>query len=182
MREWLLFNANSEFFSWREHVTFWWDVNDVCFVLDQHDELDFCSGCSLKQLSAGKYVTPIGNNILIPSQQSLLLLLSAACLVEKNKYQFDSLWLDPTRAQFTIYHTQGEHANHYTTDAVSRILEVAILDYKIFLLDQSFAGPSWSWLYGSWIYNCLCNQCLSPLKLWVWTPFMARCTQYNIMW
>jgi hypothetical protein len=32
-------------------------------------------------------------------------------------------------------------------------------------------GPSWSWpwLYGSWIYNYLCNQCLSPLQLWVWT-------------
>jgi hypothetical protein len=28
----------------------------------------------------------------------------------------------------------------------------------------------------------LCNQCLSPLALWVWTLFMARCTQYNIMW
>ena len=27
-------------------------------------------------------------------------------------------------------------------------------------------GPSWSWSYGSWIYNYLCNQCLSPLKLW----------------
>jgi len=24
-------------------------------------------------------------------------------------------------------------------------------------------GLSWSWLYGSWIYNYLCNQCLSPL-------------------
>jgi hypothetical protein len=22
-------------------------------------------------------------------------------------------------------------------------------------------GPSWSWSYGSWIYNYLCNQCLS---------------------
>ena len=28
-------------------------------------------------------------------------------------------------------------------------------------------GPSWSWMYGSWIYNYLCNQCLSPLMLWV---------------
>jgi len=37
------------------------------------------------------------------------------------------------------------------------------------------------WSYVSWIYNYLCNQCLSPLKLWVRTPFMARCTQYNIM-
>jgi len=24
-------------------------------------------------------------------------------------------------------------------------------------------GPSWSWSYGSWIYNSLCNQYLSPL-------------------
>jgi hypothetical protein len=30
-------------------------------------------------------------------------------------------------------------------------------------------GVSWSWLHGSWIYNYLCNQCLSPLKLWVRT-------------
>ena len=38
------------------------------------------------------------------------------------------------------------------------------------------------WSYGSWIYNYLYNQCLSPLKLWVWTPFMARCNRYNFMW
>jgi len=37
-------------------------------------------------------------------------------------------------------------------------------------------------IYGSWIYNNLGNQCLSPLKLWVRTLFMARCTWYNIMW
>jgi len=24
--------------------------------------------------------------------------------------------------------------------------------------------------YGSWIYNYLCNQCLSPLKLWIRIP------------
>jgi len=24
-------------------------------------------------------------------------------------------------------------------------------------------GNLWSWSYGSWIYNYLCNQCLSPL-------------------
>jgi hypothetical protein len=40
----------------------------------------------------------------------------------------------------------------------------------------------WSWLYGSLINNYLCNQCLSPLKLWVWILLMGRCTQYKIMW
>ena len=34
--------------------------------------------------------------------------------------------------------------------------------------------------YGSWIYNYLCYQCLPPLKLWIRTLFMARCTRYKI--
>ena len=41
-------------------------------------------------------------------------------------------------------------------------------------------GPSWPWMYGTWIYNYLCNLCLSPLTLWVRIPLMAMCTQYNI--
>jgi hypothetical protein len=40
----------------------------------------------------------------------------------------------------------------------------------------SQTGLSWSWLYGSWIYNYLCNQCLSPLMLRVWISIRARCT------
>ena len=42
--------------------------------------------------------------------------------------------------------------------------------------------PYLSWLYGSYIYNYLCNQCLSARKLWVWIPLIARCSQYSIMW
>jgi hypothetical protein len=30
---------------------------------------------------------------------------------------------------------------------------------------------AWSWSYCSWIYNCLCNQYLSPLMLWVRIPY-----------
>ena len=41
---------------------------------------------------------------------------------------------------------------------------------------------SLSWSYGSWIYNYLCNKCLSSLKVWIRFPLMARCTRYNIMW
>ena len=33
----------------------------------------------------------------------------------------------------------------------------------------------------SWIYY-LSNQCLSPLKLRVRIPLIAKCTRYNIMW
>ena len=35
---------------------------------------------------------------------------------------------------------------------------------------------SWPWSCGSWIYNYLCNQCLSPLMLWVWISIRAKCT------
>ena len=34
----------------------------------------------------------------------------------------------------------------------------------------------WSWSYGSWIYKYLCNQCLSPLMLWVRISIRVRCT------
>jgi hypothetical protein len=34
-----------------------------------------------------------------------------------------------------------------------------------FQLISFYVGPSWSWSYGSWIYNYLCNQCLSPLQI-----------------
>ena len=47
---------------------------------------------------------------------------------------------------------------------------------------ESNLRPSWLWLYDSRIYNYLCNKCLSPLKLRVQIPLMARCTRYNIMW
>jgi hypothetical protein len=30
--------------------------------------------------------------------------------------------------------------------------------------------PSWLWPYGSWIYNYLCNQCMSPLNVSVRIP------------
>ena len=43
--------------------------------------------------------------------------------------------------------------------------------YVIYPVDKS--GPS---SYGSWIYSYLCNQCLSPLMLWVWISIRARCT------
>jgi hypothetical protein len=37
-------------------------------------------------------------------------------------------------------------------------------------------GPPLPWSYGSWIYNYLCNQCLSPLMLWVRISIREKCT------
>ena len=42
-------------------------------------------------------------------------------------------------------------------------------------------GSSCSWSYGSWIYNFLCNQCPSPLKLGVRILSWRGGLWYNIM-
>ena len=41
---------------------------------------------------------------------------------------------------------------------------------------DNMEGPSWPWSYGNWIYNCLCNRCLSPLMMSVRTLIRVRCT------
>jgi hypothetical protein len=69
------------------------------------DSLIFCYSLLLLYLSAC---------------QSLLFHLNAVCLAEKQTntnfivFSFTQAGLDPT-----IYHTHGEHVNHYTTDAVN---------------------------------------------------------------
>jgi len=45
--------------------------------------------------------------------------------------------------------------------------------FRSFLVSSnslSRKGPSWSWSYGNWIYNFICNQCLSALALWILIP------------
>ena len=110
--------SNFSAISWREQVNFQWDDDEVRFVLDQHAELDFYSARSLKQQSVDRHVTPLGHIILIPSHHSLLFLLNAACLAEKQ--QIPSLVFGLTRPGLEpmIYRTRGEHTNHYATNAV----------------------------------------------------------------
>ena len=38
-----------------------------------------------------------------------------------------------------------------------------LLFIRVRLVSVHSEGPLWSWSYGSWIYNYLCNQCLSQL-------------------
>jgi hypothetical protein len=47
------------------------------------------------------------------------------------------------------------------------ILQLCGYNFDSLCLSYYFQGPSYSRSYGSWIYNYLCNRCLSPLMLWV---------------
>ena len=72
-----------QFLSWGEQVNFQWDDDEVCFVLDQHAKLDFYIASSLKQQSADTL-------FWFPADQTLLILLNAACLAEMQ--QIPILW------------------------------------------------------------------------------------------
>jgi hypothetical protein len=60
----------------------------------------------------------------------------------------------------------------YTYDSVGWLVLWRLTPLKI----SNHEGPSWPWSYGGWIYNYLCNQCLSTLMLWVRLPLRAKCT------
>ena len=71
----------------------------------------------------------------------------------------------------------------YTLLCVSRsdMLLNTINIYTIILLSLVlYMWLSWPWSFGSWIYNYLCNQCLSPLTLWVRCEFeSSSCEVYS---
>ena len=57
--------------------------------------------------------------------------------------------------------------------------------YNVFFLMKNISfqlNPSQSWSYYSWNCHYPCNQCLSPLKLWVRTSSIVRYNRYDIMW
>ena len=59
------------------------------------------------------------------------------------------------------------------TPGTFKIYILYFLICRICLYKSVLGSPcSWSWSYGSRIYNYLCNQCLSPLTLWVQIKLM----------
>ena len=56
------------------------------------------------------------NNFPQEADPSLLFLLNVAFLTMKHKYQFQSLWFDPSEAR------THDHVNHYISDVVCYML------------------------------------------------------------
>jgi hypothetical protein len=111
----------------KNKLHFWWNGDDdVRFVLDQHPELDFYSPSSLKQQSTGRHCRSTlsfhtDTLFWFRTKQSLLFLINAACREATNtNFIVFGLTFGLTRSGFEpmIYCTRGEHANHYTTNAV----------------------------------------------------------------
>jgi hypothetical protein len=87
VRKLLLFNAVCTFFNYimvrRSYIQ--WDDNDVCFVLDQHAIFIVLANWNNK--SDSRHVTPLDTLPRFWTIQSLLFLLNAVCLAEKQQIQ-----------------------------------------------------------------------------------------------
>jgi hypothetical protein len=111
------------------------------------------------------------NNIAVILWRSLIVKLTIVDV---------SLKMTHSQARFSLSMTCTSHVWNLSLRCLK--ISCLVLSFVLcFVYFYIFSGPSWSWSYGSWIYNYLCNQCLSPLKLWVRIPFMAMCTRYNII-
>ena len=112
------FTPNDKSFSYIMTKTSYiqWVDHDVCFVLDQHNELDFHSSTSLQQQSAGRHVAPLRHIILILNQPVFTVPLNAAYLTEKQQIPTVQCLIWPG-VKPTIYHT-----HRYTNDAVIIIM------------------------------------------------------------
>ena len=102
-------------------------------------------------------------------------------LNKKQKYQYDISLCKFTDYKCTCTNFNMLKKNHLRNSGYNIPLSLNLIS-AIHHHHFDRQGPLWPWSYGSWIYNYPCNQCLSPLKLWVWIPIMARYTWYNIMW
>ena len=117
-------------------MRWWWGplcIRPTCWV-------GFNSASSLKQHSAGRHVAPLGHIILIPSLP-VFALSPWCCVLSGEATNANSSLVWPIRRlEPTIHRTWGEHANHYTTDAIPRIIYDTIYS-ELSLFDWNFDSP-----------------------------------------
>ena len=104
-----------------------WDDDEVCFVLDQHAELEFYSASSLKQQLRVDMSLHSDTLFWFRANQSLLFLRMFR--EEATNTNFIVFGLTRPGLEPNIYHTRGENANHYTTDVVYCIWKVAGINW-----------------------------------------------------
>ena len=52
-------------------------------------------------------------------------------------------------------------------DSIKFCLNYILFGFSKYIMS---VGPAWSWSYDSWLYNYLCNQCISPPTWWARIP------------
>jgi hypothetical protein len=112
------------------------------------------------------YVTPVGHNILIPSQPISALSPQWCVLIgEAAKINYIVFGITPPGLEPTIYRTRGEHAIHYTTDVVQIMIH--------FLLIQPHINQQHKNIKHIYIYRHLNIMCMLYCVILTWGPSFA---------
>ena len=150
---WLYYTARSTIFSIFMYIIL---HSSVYYLLHLHVHYFTQLGLLSSPSSCILYYT--ARSTIFPIFMYIILHSSVYYLPHLHVYYITQLGLLSSPSSCTLYYT-------------ARSTIFSIFMYIIF----NFPTPtkkvsSWSWPYGSWIYNYLCNQCLSPLTLWVRIP------------
>jgi hypothetical protein len=115
----------------------------------------------------------------------------------RNLHSYSFLKLEDIKWRKLVYHSYVKYNKSYHKWVINISLfdfpksnlfyfYICILDlniiYKYYYFLIIYRWPSWPWSYCSWIYNYLCNQCLSPLMLYDGISMRARCTTLCDLW
>jgi hypothetical protein len=97
------------------------------------------------------------NITIMTSQENFGLLLNLIYIVYYNIFNLNGI-----KSSVTLY-------SIYVISIIYTLKGLSWSWYSIYVISiiYTLKGLSWLWSYGSWIYNYICNQCLSPLTLWV---------------
>ena len=110
--KWAISHGNNKFNSCIR-----WNNNGVRFILDALLDLHTAILLTLQRSVSRHDVIIL--LFWFRDNQSLILLYKVECLAEMQQIQILQFWFDPIGTGIhTIYHTWGEHDNHYITDAV----------------------------------------------------------------
>ena len=94
-------------------------------------------------------------------------------------FKHDTQWMVRVQA---IWYPVNPHPHPSPGDALDNFTQCMVVRFPkvqlyVHVVLKNFQ-PSWSWSYGSRVNDYLCNQCLSPLMMWVRISISARCMTF----
>jgi hypothetical protein len=190
----ILFSQTHVHFAYSQiHVHFVYSQIHVYFVYSQiHVHFVQSNTCTFVQsgtctFCSAKYMYLLFSQIHIHFVQSstctfCLVKYMYSLLIIKHMYSlFNQIRVHFVNSQIHVYFVK----HHYPYICKKNLKTPkgqpqSVITSRIFFLQFIYfhfkLGPSWSWEYGSWIYNYLCYQCLPPLMLRVQISIKTRCT------
>jgi hypothetical protein len=133
-------------------------------------------------------LTPLSTNISVISWWWVLLVEEIGVPGENHRLaashwqtlSHNVLWNTHRHENDIEKYYKNYHRYKSKTNTTNLLSQESFIFYSKKCIPIIMEAPSWPWSHGSWIYNYLCNQCLSPLMLWVRISIRASVQHYVI--